>query len=186
MGRYGNTAIATLDHRHSRRYGSIAITPLWTTLLLSKLGNIHRNEPSMGYRRRLAVLAALCVIPASPSLAQRSTLAGVYNAEQAARGRDVYAGMCRSCHTAESHTGVSFHKTWEGRSLSELFGYISTKMPKNEPGSLAPEEYADLLAYLLKMNQMPAGPNELPADTVALKTIRIETRPTAAPSRQNR
>src|SRR5207302_10818867 len=131
----------------------------------------------MGYRRRLAVLAALCVIPASRSLAQRSTLAGVYSAVQAARGRDVYAGMCRSCHTAESHTGVSFHKTWEGRSLSELFGYISTKMPKNEPGSLAPEEYADVLAYLLKLNEMPAGASELPADTTVLGTIRIELHP---------
>src|SRR5256885_16655917 len=112
----------------------------------------------MGYRRRLAVLAALCVIPASPSLAQRSTLAGVYNAQQAARGRDVYAGMCRSCHTAESHTGVSFHKTWEGRSLSELFGYISTRMPKNEPGSPAPEEYPDRLAYRLRLSPIHAGP----------------------------
>src|SRR6266513_2827836 len=27
--------VATLDHRHSRRYGSIAITTLWTPLLLS-------------------------------------------------------------------------------------------------------------------------------------------------------
>jgi hypothetical protein len=59
-------------------------------------------------------------------------------------------------------------------------------MPKNEPGSLAPEEYADLLAYLLKLNQMPVGPTELPADTMVLKTIRIEGRPAAAPSRQNR
>src|SRR5205823_9077498 len=139
----------------------------------------------MGYRSYFAV-SALCVATSVRAQAPRSTLAGVYSAQQATRGRDVYAGMCRSCHTAESHTGVTFHKTWDGRSLSELFGYISTKMPKNEPGSLAPEEYADLLAYLLKMNQMPAGPTELPADTVALKTIRIETRPTAAPSRQNR
>lgn len=139
----------------------------------------------MGYRSYFAV-SALFVATSVSAQAPRSTLAGVYSAQQATRGRDVYAGMCRSCHTAESHTGVTFHKTWDGRPLSELFGYISTKMPKNEPGSLAPEEYADLLAYLLKMNQMPVGPVELPADTTVLRAIRIEARPAAAPSRQNR
>jgi hypothetical protein len=47
-------------------------------------------------------------------------------------------------------------------------------MPKNEPGSLQPNEYADLVAYLLRMNDMPGGSEELPADSVALKKIRIE------------
>ena len=80
---------------------------------------------------------------------ERSTLTGVYSEKQAARGQDVYAGMCRSCHAAATHTGVAFEKSWNGHPLSELFGFISTRMPKNEPGSLAPEEYVDVLAYLL-------------------------------------
>jgi Cytochrome C oxidase, cbb3-type, subunit III len=117
----------------------------------------------------------------SGTATHRSTQAGVYNAAQAMRGQDLYAGMCKSCHTAASHTGVAFRKSWDGRSLSELFGYISTKMPKNEPGSLAPEEYADVLAYLLKLNAMPEGAVELPPDTTVLGSIRIDTRP--APSR---
>jgi len=111
----------------------------------------------------------------------RSTLTGVYSEQQAARGQDVYAGMCKSCHTAATHTGAAFEKSWEGHSLSELFGFISTRMPKNEPGSLAPEEYVDVLAYLLKLNQMPAGPAELPPDTVVLGAIRIETHAAAKP-----
>jgi hypothetical protein len=122
---------------------------------------------------------------AQQAASHRSTLAGVYSAEQATRGQDVYAGMCKSCHTAASHTGVAFQKSWEGHSLSELFGYISTKMPKNEPGSLAPEEYVDVLAYLLKLNEMPAGTVELMPDTTLLGTIRIETH-TAASKRNNR
>ena len=47
-------------------------------------------------------------------------------------------------------------------------------MPKNDPGSLAPEDVADVMAYLLKMNAMPVGPNELPADADSLKKFRIE------------
>ncbi|HEY7233256.1 MAG TPA: cytochrome c [Gemmatimonadaceae bacterium] len=135
----------------------------------------------------VALLCAACVpsAAAQQTAPQRTTQAGVYTAEQAARGQDVYAGMCRSCHTAESHTGAAFQK-WDGRSLSELFGYMSTRMPKNEPGSLAPEEYADVLAYLLKLNQMPAGTAELPTDTTVLGTIRIEARSAAGPRNDDR
>ena len=110
---------------------------------------------------------------------ERSTLTGVYSEKQAARGQDVYAGMCKSCHAAATHTGVAFEKSWNGHPLSELFGFISTRMPKNEPGSLAPEEYADVLAYLLSINAMPPGTRELQPDSLALKRIRIDT--TAAP-----
>ena len=126
--------------------------------------------------RKTLVVACLLTLPSTRLAAQsRTTQTGVYSLEQAARGGDVYAGMCKSCHTAASHTGLAFQKSWDGRSLSELFAYISTKMPKNEPGSLAPEEYADVLAYLLKLNQMPAGKIELPSDTTTLGRIRIET-----------
>ena len=100
---------------------------------------------------------------------------GVYTAEQAARGRDIYAGNCRSCHTAESHTGATFNAIWNRRSLAELFAFIRERMPKNDPGSLSAQEYADVLAYLLRMNRMPAGQMELSSDSSALKGIRIET-----------
>ena len=128
----------------------------------------------------------LCAVVCATALAQkarteRSTLTGVYSEQQAARGQDVYAGMCKSCHTAATHTGAAFETSWAGHSLSELFGFISTRMPKNEPGSLAPEEYVDVLAYLLKLNQMPAGAAELPPDTTVLGGIRIETHAAAKP-----
>jgi len=47
-------------------------------------------------------------------------------------------------------------------------------MPKNEPGSLTPQEYADVVAYLLRMNRMPPGSDELSTDVATLKKIRIE------------
>jgi hypothetical protein len=67
-----------------------------------------------------------------------------------------------------------FASWWDRKPLSELFQFVATRMPKNEPGSLAPEEYADVVAYLLRMNDMPPGDQDLPADSVALKKIRIE------------
>ena len=107
--------------------------------------------------------------------ARRTTSSGVYTAEQAARGRDTYAMQCKSCHTPASHTGATFAQWWDRKPLSELFLFITTKMPKNEPGSLQPDEYADLVAYLLKMNDMPSGSEALPPDSAALRRIRIET-----------
>jgi len=106
-----------------------------------------------------------------------TTLDGLYTDEQASRGKDVYLNSCRSCHTPASHTGATFNKWWRGKHLSDLFAFISTRMPKNDPGSLAPEDVADVMAYLLKMNAMPVGPNELSADVDSLKKYRIEAKP---------
>ena len=105
-----------------------------------------------------------------------STLDGVYTEAQARRGKDVYFGSCRSCHSAESHTGETFAQWWKGKPLSDLFVFIATKMPKNDPGSLAPEDAADVVAYLLKMNVMPVGKHELPPDQDLLAKYRIDVR----------
>ncbi len=110
---------------------------------------------------------------AATRAAGSSTLSGVYTNEQASRGKDVYAGSCRSCHVPASHTGATFATWWRGKQLSDLFTFVSTRMPKNDPGSLAPEDAADVVAYLLKMNAMPAGAVALPADIDSLKKIRI-------------
>ena len=104
----------------------------------------------------------------------RSTSAGVYTDEQASRGRDMYAMQCKSCHTPASHTGATFASWWDRKPLSDLYQFVTTRMPKNEPGSLQPDEYADLIAYLLKLNDLPSGSEPLPADSVALRKIRIE------------
>lgn len=103
----------------------------------------------------------------------RSTRTGVYAARQAARGQDIYALMCQTCHTPDTHTGAAFWNNWSGRELWELVRYIKESMPKGDPGSLTTQETTLLLAYLLKLNGMPAGPDELPADSVALKAIRF-------------
>jgi len=115
-----------------------------------------------------------------------STLSGVYTDEQASRGKDVYAGSCRSCHTPASHTGATFNKWWRGKQLSDLFLFVTTRMPKNDPGSLSPDDVADVMAYLLKMNAMPVGKEELPPDPDSLKKIRIETKRSSATSTAKR
>jgi mono/diheme cytochrome c family protein len=123
-------------------------------------------------------IALLLTVPWTAARAQngevRSASSGVYSSAQALRGRDLYALQCRSCHTPESHTGAIFDSWWGGRLLSDLFSYVQERMPKNEPGSLTAQEYADVVAYLLRMNKLPTGSEELPTDVAVLSRIRIE------------
>jgi hypothetical protein len=112
---------------------------------------------------------------APPSNRQRSTAQGVYSREQWMRGRDVYAGLCAGCHQAVTHVGPQFSTSWAGKKLSELFGFLRERMPKNDPGSLSDQEYVDVMSYMLRLNGMPAGVDELPADSVALTKIKIDS-----------
>lgn len=82
--------------------------------------------------------------------------------------------ICVGCHPSGTYSSEAFKATWSGRSVGELFDLISETMPKNEPASLSPQEYAQVVAYILKLNGVPAGKADIPADIEQLKQIRIE------------
>lgn len=140
-----------------------------------------RGRASLALRR----VGAACILampgavaaqsPAPDSI--RSTRSGVYSEAQSAQGREIYALNCMTCHTPASHAGSEFTAKWEGRLFWDLFQYVRESMPKSEPGSLTAREYLAVLAYLLKMNDMPGGPQELPVDSTSLSRIRIEFKP---------
>ena len=102
-----------------------------------------------------------------------TTSSGVYTSGQASRGEQTYMSICVSCHPPGTYTAPAFREKWNGAPLSELFGLIRHTMPKQEPASLTPEEYADVVAYLLKINGAPTGKQELPPDDKVMKKIRI-------------
>jgi mono/diheme cytochrome c family protein len=109
----------------------------------------------------------------------------VYTSDQATRGSALYAGTCASCHgtaltggeSAPPLAGGDFLSNWNGLTVGDLFERIRVSMPANRPGSLKREEDADVLAYMLSMNQFPPGKTELDHQTEALKQIRIEPKP---------
>ena len=131
---------------------------------------------------RRATLMVTTLAMAVPACAPRrlalepakSTLGGVFTADQAARGGSVYVGACRECHSNLSHT-ETFKSRWNGRTLAELMLYMKKRMPGRSPGSLSNEEYTLVLAYMLQMIGMPAGASELSTSEVALKGIRLDT-----------
>ena len=70
--------------------------------------------------------------------------------------------------------GPDFTANWDGQAMDDLFERIQTSMPADHPGKLARAENADILAYILQFNKLPAGKNELPSDAEALKQIQFE------------
>ncbi len=105
----------------------------------------------------------------------RSSADGVYTLVQANAGKDVFATFCQSCHTPTVHAGPQFRSVWFGRTLGELFGYLRREMPKSDPGSMSDEEYALVVAYLLRINGMKPGSSTLAADSTALHRIRLDS-----------
>ena len=106
--------------------------------------------------------------------AQKTTLSGVYTAAQATSGEEVYYTFCVSCHPTPTYTGPAFKLHWQGRPLSDLYEWIAEKMPKNEPGSLTPKQSVEAIAYILRLNKLPAGQAPLTTDPTALQRIKIE------------
>ena len=99
---------------------------------------------------------------------------GVYSAAQAERGQKVFDAKCTACHDTGRFTGSDFIKSWAGQPIHALFDLVKNTMPEDNPGSLTPQQYADVLSYLLKLNKFPSGESELTSADDALKTIRIE------------
>jgi S-disulfanyl-L-cysteine oxidoreductase SoxD len=125
----------------------------------------------------IIALAGRISIPASPMAAERTTADGVYTAAQAQTGATVFEEACQTCHVPGWERVVGFYGKWHGKPLAELMTYVRREMPQTDPGSLTPEEYGQVTAYLLRLTRMPAGAEMLNPDPAALREIRIDSIP---------
>ncbi len=69
--------------------------------------------------------------------------------------------------------GGDFNANWNELSLGDLFERMRVSMPQNSPGSLAQQQIADILAYMLEKGDFPPGDTELPPQAVALGSIKF-------------
>jgi len=128
---------------------------------------------------RAAVAALTVMLSLAPALRAQDTAAakppgaGAYSDEQAERGNGVFGRTCVECHTRNDMSNADFRVKWNGRTVFDLFDQIRTTMPEATPGSMTPTEYADVTAYFLKLNGMPAGGMPMPADST-LRSIKID------------
>ena len=106
--------------------------------------------------------------------AYKTVLDGVYTAAQARRGQAVYESKCAGCHRADLGgfsgpplKGDLFMDRWREFELHVLYDLVKSTMPADNPGSLSEAAYLDIQAYLLQVNDIPPGTEELKPDVVA-------------------
>ena len=134
----------------------------------------------------VAIVGLLVVGGFSSAMTQdaqpRSTLDGVFSEAQAKRGEDAYQGSCAQCHGNDlisvdsetpSLTGPRFKAQWVGKTLAERFELIRTTMPSTNPGNLDDQTNIDILAFILKFNDYPAGKRDLAVDLQILAKITV-------------
>ena len=106
-----------------------------------------------------------------------STGSAPYTPQQVAQGSAIYATSCAVCHgatlqgvSAPALTGAGF-----GRShlnASQLRDVVTQRMPLASPGSLKPDEYASVMAFLLSYDCVkPSGSGTQPFPTNPLPAL---------------
>lgn len=149
---------------------------------------VKRPVSSRGAARRLAVAllsAALATTAAAAAGQGRTVWDGVYTADQARRGAEVYERSCAECHGAElgggdmapGLVGVEFVYNWHGFSARDLFERLRVSMPPDRPARVSRQEKADVLAFIFEANGMPAGDAELAARAGPLGAIQFLAEP---------
>lgn len=124
--------------------------------------------------------ACAAAAQSDPAPERRSVLEGVYGAEQADRGENLFRDVCSACHAASNFHGAIFQRAWNGRAVYWLFDVLRNTMPQDNPGGLAPDEYVAVIAYILELNGYPPGDAELPTKDAELRRIHIEVKPDSA------
>ncbi len=131
-----------------------------------------------------ALPLGLAIVLGSSALAQdggKSVWQGVFTPEQAERGAGLYAQRCGACHGAALNgtgeapalIGGEFVSHWDTLTVGDLYDRVRTTMPQNDPQSMTREEYADVLAFLLKNNGFPEGGQPLDRRSEVLAMIGI-------------
>jgi mono/diheme cytochrome c family protein len=136
-------------------------------------------------RRSLMMLILAAAAPAA-AIAQgagaQAAKPALYTADQANAGAAVYAQSCAACHgsqlegvAAPALKGPAFGDMANAQSLTAdaLLDVISNTMPQSDPGSLKPEEFAAVTAYILQQNGYPAGSAALANGAAGLKDAKV-------------
>lgn len=136
-------------------------------------------------RWHLAAMAAGLFLSTAVTAAPQTS---DYTAKQAADGAQVYTMHCSQCHGPElkgqagpALAGPTFKDNLEFSKMSaaQLLDFISKQMPANEPGSLQPQQYLDVVAFILSKNGYPEGGDALTDESI--KNVKLLPYPGTSP-----
>jgi cytochrome c len=106
-----------------------------------------------------------------------STGSAPYTQQQVTQGSEVYASKCAVCHGANLR-GISapaLTRPGFGRShlnASQLRSVVTQTMPLTAPGSLKPDDYAAVMAFLLGYDCVrPSGGGQQPFPITDLPSL---------------
>ena len=137
------------------------------------------------FRRWFAVIAIAGGVATAAAAANDDS--PLYSVQQVVAGKALYAAKCAACHSesllrgpANALKGPDFAAAWAAdlraadwahsqRTVDDLDFIIRTTMPKDHPGSLTPEEYTELTAFILHENGYQSGSTMLVAGSPRLK-----------------
>lgn len=127
-----------------------------------------------------AILVALPFHAQTPDSTARATADSSYTEEQAGRGEQVFSRVCLECHARTEMANADFRLKWGGQTTFDLYKSIVTTMPDSDPGSLPRADYEDVVAYILKLNGIPAGMAPLASDSAVLSRAKLVLPPKSA------
>jgi mono/diheme cytochrome c family protein len=95
-----------------------------------------------------------------------------FDRSQVAHGKTLYSSACAKCHgpdlqglNAPALRGPSFAPAANAKlTIGGVYGYMATNMPADRPGKMKPQDYADIMAFLLYSNGYSAGASKLTDD----------------------
>ena len=149
----------------------------------------HRSIGSADTLARTVVCASLLYVGAYVSTASiaHADGSGWFTQAQADRGRVAYGPNCGTCHGdalqgtgAPALKGTSFVAQWNGKALTELYTYVHKQMPLGKPDSLTAQQYADIVAFMLAQNGLPAGTATLTPQSPMDGTLTLGGTPSAS------
>jgi mono/diheme cytochrome c family protein len=97
----------------------------------------------------------------------RTVWDGVYTSAQAERGKQAYHSYCARCHRDDLSgyndllRGQRFMEKYREAPLHLFFDKTRATMPRDAAGTLSDQIYADIVTYVLQVNEFPAGSAEL-------------------------
>lgn len=127
-------------------------------------------------RRCAAALTVVMVCLAA--CGARADGTGWFTTAQLGQGRFAYSQKCAVCHGAQLQGGGApalkgqvFNDQWDGKTLGDFYNYVHQNMPLGQGGNLSSQENADIVAYILAQNGLPAGEQKLTEKSPSMERV---------------
>ncbi len=190
----GNENLSDAEYVITNLHQGVVVMPPFPTLDDAKMAAVAtyvRNSWGNAFGGVAPTEVAAVRATLDPQLPVRTIWDGVYTAEQAARGKEIFTSACGTCHGSKLDGAPDdqdmvpapplarhkFLRVWTDRTVGSLYSYTRGTMPKSNPGFMSEADYLALVAHMLATSGVPAGSEPLADDVFALGHVVIGPKP---------